>query len=56
VHRDEVVLPLLRYWQVFELTGLPADAEVVRDELAAALGELDQRVTRLLSRRESVLA
>lgn len=54
VHRDEVVLPLLRYWQVFELTGLPPEAEAVRDELAAVLAELDVRVSRLLSRREAV--
>jgi acyl-[acyl-carrier-protein] desaturase len=55
VHRDEVVLPLLRYWQVFELTDLPPAAEAVRDELAAVLAELDARVARLLSRREAVL-
>lgn len=54
VHRDEVVLPLLRHWRVFELTGLPPEAEVVRDELSAALAELDTRVSRLLSRREAV--
>jgi acyl-[acyl-carrier-protein] desaturase len=56
VHRDEVVAPLLRYWQVFELTDLPAEAEQARDELSLVLAELDVRVSRLLSRRERVSA
>lgn len=56
VHRDEVVAPLLRYWQVFELTDLPPEAERARDELALVLAELDARVSRLMSRRERVSA
>lgn len=56
VHRDDVVLPLLRYWRVFELTDLPPEAEAARDELSAVLAELDRRVGRLLSRRELVVA
>jgi acyl-[acyl-carrier-protein] desaturase len=55
VHRDDVVSPLLRYWKVFDL-DLPAEAEVVREELAAVLAELDRRVERLTSRRERVSA
>ena len=54
VHRDEVVAPLLRYWRVFELEGLPPEAEAARDDLSLVLAELDRRVTRLLSRREAV--
>ena len=56
VHRDEVVAPLLRYWKVFELEGLPAEAEQARADLRAVLDELDVKVTRLLSRRERVSA
>jgi acyl-[acyl-carrier-protein] desaturase len=56
VHRDDVVLPLLRYWRVFELTDLSPEAEAARDELSAVLAELDRRVARLLSRRELVVA
>jgi acyl-[acyl-carrier-protein] desaturase len=56
VHRDEVVAPLLRYWKVFELDGLPAEAEQARDDLRAVMDELDRRVGRLLSRRERVSA
>jgi acyl-[acyl-carrier-protein] desaturase len=55
VHRDDVVLPLLRFWRVFE-RDLPPEAEVERDRLAAVLAEIDRRVERLGSRRELVRA
>jgi acyl-[acyl-carrier-protein] desaturase len=56
VHRDEVVSPLLRYWRVLDLEGLPSEAEAARDDLVAVLAELDRRVARLLDRRERVVA
>ena len=49
-HRDQVLLPLLRYWQVFE-RPLPPEAEAVREELAQVLAEIDRRVSRQQSRR-----
>jgi acyl-[acyl-carrier-protein] desaturase len=55
VHRDDVVLPLLRFWQVLE-RDLAPDAEVERDRLVAVLEELDRRVERLGSRRQLVVA
>ena len=30
IHRDEVLLPILQHWQIFELTGLDAAAEDAR--------------------------
>ncbi len=56
VHRDEVVLPMLRYWRVFDLEGLPAGAERQRDQLAAVVAELDTRVGKLAARRQLVKA
>jgi acyl-[acyl-carrier-protein] desaturase len=56
VHRDDVVMPLLRYWRAFERDDLPAAAEVQRDRLAAVVAELDRRVERLASRRQLVVA
>ncbi len=50
IHREEVVEPLLRYWQVFERTGLDAAAEQARDGIAAVLAELDRRVARTARR------
>lgn len=46
IHRDEVVTPLLRHWDVFGLTGLDARAEQARDGIAAVCSELDRRVAR----------
>ncbi len=56
VHREQVLAPLLRFWDVFE-RDLPPEAEVVRDQLAAVLAEIDARVAkqqeRLSARRAS---
>ena len=40
-HRDEVVVPVLRQWDVFEVTGLNADGEAAREQIAAHLDTLD---------------
>jgi acyl-[acyl-carrier-protein] desaturase len=51
IHHDDVVMPLLRHWQVFELEGLGAQGEQAREDLAAALVTLDARATRSAERR-----
>jgi acyl-[acyl-carrier-protein] desaturase len=51
IHHDDVVMPLLRHWRVFELEDLGADGEQAREDLAAALGTLDARATRFAERR-----
>jgi acyl-[acyl-carrier-protein] desaturase len=56
VHRDDVVMPLLRFWNVFELENLPPAAEHQRDLLAAIVAELDRRVEKLAARRQLVKA
>ncbi len=50
VHRDEVLLPIIRYWGVFELTGLDAAAEEARRALAAHLDKLDAAAKRFEER------
>jgi acyl-[acyl-carrier-protein] desaturase len=52
-HRDEVLQPVLRQWNVFERTGLDADGEKAREELAAQLTELDVQATRFEEKREA---
>ena len=52
IHHDDVLWPLLRYWHVFELEGLDADAERDRETLHTFLGELDQTARRFEARRE----
>jgi acyl-[acyl-carrier-protein] desaturase len=41
VHRDEVLLPILTHWRIFELTGLDGMAEEARRRLAEHLASLD---------------
>jgi acyl-[acyl-carrier-protein] desaturase len=40
-HHDEVLLPLLGYWRIFDLSGLDAAAEEARRKLAVHLEKLD---------------
>jgi acyl-[acyl-carrier-protein] desaturase len=52
IHRDQVLAPLLRFWDVFE-RELPPDAEAERDELALVMAEIDRRIAKQRSRRPS---
>ena len=56
IHHDDVVMPLLRHWGVFELEGLGVSGEQARDELATVLSALDARATRFEERRERAAA
>jgi acyl-[acyl-carrier-protein] desaturase len=53
VHRDEVLLPIIRYWGVFELSGLDAAAEEARRRLAEHLEKLDVAAKRFEERLAS---
>ena len=46
VHRDEVLLPIIQHWKIFELTGLDAAAEAARATLAWHLESLDAAASR----------
>ena len=50
IHRDEVLLPILRHWRIFELEGLDAAAEEARRRLAAHLDALDAAARRFEER------
>ena len=41
VHRDDVLMPILRHWRIFELTGLNAAAEEARRRLSEHLDALE---------------
>ncbi|GGJ76167.1 acyl-ACP desaturase [Pilimelia anulata] len=56
IHHDEVIGPILRKLRIMERTGLSADGERAREELAAFLAELDSSASRFTERREAVLA
>jgi len=53
VHRDEVLLPILRHWKIFELQGLDAAAEDARRRLADHLAKLDESIARFEERLAS---
>jgi acyl-[acyl-carrier-protein] desaturase len=46
VHRDEVLLPIIQHWKIFELTGLDAAAEAARKNLEEHLETLDAAARR----------
>jgi acyl-[acyl-carrier-protein] desaturase len=41
IHRDEVLMPILNHWRIFELDGLDAAAEDARRRLAEHLDKLE---------------
>src|SRR5258707_2392601 len=53
VHRDEVLMPILRHWKIFELPDLDAAAEAARRRLAEHLARLDDSIRRFEERLAS---
>ena len=51
LHHDEVVMPVLRFWKVFDRTGLGPAGEQARTELADFLRDLDRRAARAAEQR-----
>jgi acyl-[acyl-carrier-protein] desaturase len=51
IHYDDVVMPLLRHWHVFDIPALDGDGERAREELAAALDTMDARAARFTEQR-----
>jgi acyl-[acyl-carrier-protein] desaturase len=52
-HRDEVLQPILRQWNVFDRTDFTAEGEKAREELAAHMAELDTQASRFEEKREA---
>lgn len=50
VHRDEVLLPILKHWRFFELEGLDASAEDARRRLVEHLDKLEVAAQRFEER------
>ena len=51
IHHDEILWPLLRYWNLFGLQGLDPEAEQARDRLAAHLAKTDRLASRFEAKR-----
>jgi acyl-[acyl-carrier-protein] desaturase len=56
LHHDEVVMPVLRFWKVFDRDDLGPRGEAAREDLARFLSELDTKAARFVSRREEAAA
>ena len=50
VHRDEVLMPILRHWKIFEMSGLDAAGEDARRRLNTYLEKLDEQIARFEER------
>ena len=53
-HRDEVVMPVLRFWKIFEIEGLSAEGEAARTELANFMDGLDKQAARFEDKRDTL--
>jgi acyl-[acyl-carrier-protein] desaturase len=56
IHHDDVIMPLLRHWRVFEIASLDPEGEQAQKALAAALEALNARATRFVERRAEAQA
>jgi acyl-[acyl-carrier-protein] desaturase len=56
LHHDEVVLPVLRFWRVFERDDLGHAGEQAREELAGFVDGLARRARRFAERRAAAAA
>ena len=52
-HRDEVLQPVLRQWNVWERTGLDAEGEKARERLATQMHEMEMQAARFEEKREA---
>ena len=55
-HKDDVIMPVLRKWRVFERDNFGAEGERARDELAVLLEDLEVNATRFEDRRDALKA
>lgn len=55
-HREEVVMPILRKWRVFERTDLGPAGEQAREELAALMSGMDVQAARFEEKRDALKA
>ncbi|MER5999573.1 acyl-ACP desaturase [Nonomuraea sp. NPDC051941] len=52
LHLDDVLMPVLKQWSVFDKTGLDAEGEQAREQLSAFLAKTETTAARFVERRE----
>ena len=55
-HREEVVMPVLRKWRVFDRDDLGAAGEQAREELATLMSDMDAQAGRFEEKRDALKA
>ena len=55
-HLEEVVMPPLKQWKIFERTDFTARGEQRREELAAYLEKMEQQAVKFEEQRDRLLA
>jgi acyl-[acyl-carrier-protein] desaturase len=55
-HKDDVLMPVLRKWGVFEVEGLSAEGEQARTQLAVHLDDIERDASRFEDRRDAMRA
>jgi acyl-[acyl-carrier-protein] desaturase len=55
-HKDEVVMPVLRFWKVFEMENLSAEGEAARTDLAEFMDGLEKQALRFEDKRDTLKA
>jgi acyl-[acyl-carrier-protein] desaturase len=53
-HKDDVLMPVLRHWKIFELTNLGPVGEKARDQVAQFLEELEASAARFEEKRDAL--
>jgi acyl-[acyl-carrier-protein] desaturase len=56
LHHDDVVMPILKFWKIFERTDFGPRGEQAREELAGFLSALDGQAARFVEQREKARA
>ncbi|MGW0204135.1 acyl-ACP desaturase, partial [Nonomuraea sp. NPDC003201] len=51
LHLDDVLMPVLKQWSVFDKTGLDAEGEQAREQLSAFLAKTETTAARFVERR-----
>jgi acyl-[acyl-carrier-protein] desaturase len=56
LHHDDVVMPILKFWKVFERTDFGPRGEKAREELSVLLSALDTQANRFIEQRDKARA
>ncbi|HEX5018185.1 MAG TPA: acyl-ACP desaturase [Actinomycetes bacterium] len=55
-HKDDVLMPVLRHWKVFERTDLGPEGEKARDQVGEFLADLEAQASRFEEKRDALKA